>query len=97
MLYEVITALLEFRGRSFTADFLSGLPRGETVELILREKTPDRIAFALTGRHASDDIIKLLGTLSVVSEQGLADTPIVITSYSIHYTKLYECPPQTAY
>ncbi|HOP64063.1 MAG TPA: hypothetical protein PK358_11530 [Spirochaetota bacterium] len=70
------TALLEFRGRSFTADFLSGLPGGESVDLILSEKTPDRIAFTLPGKHVSDEFVKLLNILSVFSDRGQGEMSI---------------------
>ncbi len=70
------TALLEFRGRSISADFISGVPPGSTVDLILSEKTPDRIAFTIAGKAASDEFIKLLLSMTVLSKTGLEDFPV---------------------
>lgn len=70
------TALLEFRGRSISADFIAGVPQGSTVDLILSEKTPDRIAFTIAGKAPSDEFVKLLLSMSLLSRSGLEDIPV---------------------
>ena len=62
------TALLEFRGRRLTADFTAGVPQGGSVELILSEKSAERIAFTIAGKSVSDEFIKLLLSVSVLPE-----------------------------
>ena len=41
------------------------------------------------------DAVKLNGTVAKASKQVKIGDVIVITSYSIHYTKLYDCMPTT--
>ncbi len=67
------TALLEFRGKKITADFTAGVPSGGSVELILSEKTPERIALTIAGKPVSDEFIKLLLSVSVLPESGFDD------------------------
>jgi hypothetical protein len=67
---EGTSALLEFRGRRITADFIAGVPAGSSVELILSEKTPDRIAFTIAGKSVSDEFIKLLLSMTILPKSG---------------------------
>jgi len=67
------SALLEFRGRRITADFLAGVPQGGNVELVLSEKTTDRIAFTIAGKPVSDEFMKLLLSLSILPKTAFDD------------------------
>lgn len=67
------SALLEFRGSKITADFLAGVPSGGSVELVLREKTPERIAFIIAGKPVSDEFMKLLLSISLLPKSGFDD------------------------
>jgi len=70
------SALLEFRGRSITADFISGVPAGSSVELILSEKTPERIAFSIAGKPLSDEFMKLLLSISILPKSVIDELPL---------------------
>lgn len=70
------TALLQFRGRRITADFISGVPPGGAVDLVLSEKTPDRISFTVAGRPVPDEFMKLLLSMSLLQAKSLEDFPL---------------------
>ncbi len=67
------SAEIEFRGKRIIADFMAGVPSNSSVDLILSERTPERIAFSIAGRPATDEFIKLILSLSVISESGVKE------------------------
>ena len=58
---------------------------------------PYMMAFQAGGPHAQDRGLEALAyaykQLSVIPSESVFEKPTVITSYSIHYTKLYEALP----
>jgi len=62
---EKNTAILNIKGVNIKAEFTSGVPEGERVELILQEKTPQKISFIISPLHKHSELSSLLMPLSI--------------------------------
>jgi len=62
-------AILETAGKHITVEFTGGIPGTKIINLILMEKSPDKIVFALAGDEKPDKIFSLLSSFSLISEE----------------------------
>ena len=66
------SAELIVNGRRITAEFTGGVPGGAAVDLVLTEKTPDRIVFRIAGKQTIEDLARILSPLSILPDNKAA-------------------------